>query len=75
MNLCDHEFQPLAQICSTSEMIDQWKRKEIHGKYPHQLQSQDIHKEATTIWLHREQLFPEIEGFIIEIQDGIIATR
>lgn len=42
-------------------------------KYPQNLQNSNI--ELSTTWLKIETLFPETEGFVATIQDGVFATK
>ncbi|XP_055842673.1 uncharacterized protein LOC129909623 [Episyrphus balteatus] len=73
LKLSEHDYQP--HIFTISSRVEQWKAKAIHGKYPFQLNSVDIDKARSTEWLQKGQLFPETEGFIMAIQDGVVATR
>lgn len=57
------------------ETITTWKQKQIHGKHPHIVENGNIDKQNTYTWLRKGDLQPETEGFIIGIQDQIIATR
>ncbi|XP_055842668.1 uncharacterized protein LOC129909621 [Episyrphus balteatus] len=75
LNLNVIEFQPISQIRNSTDVIDLWKQKPIHGKYPHYLGLPCTDKEASTIWLKKGELFPETEGFIMAIQDEVISTR
>lgn len=60
---------------SQNSQIQQWKQKELHGRYIHILDQTHIDKQASIGWLTRGNLFPETEGFLIAIQDQVIATR
>lgn len=56
-------------------MIASWKQKELHGTHPHQLELEYIDKAASNTWLVRGELFSETEGFMVAIQDRVIATK
>ena len=34
-----------------------------------------VDKEASNLWLRREELFPETKGFVVAIQEKVIVTR
>ncbi|CAK1579741.1 unnamed protein product [Parnassius mnemosyne] len=58
-----------------TQKIEDWKRKVLHGRHPHDLEQPHINKLASNKWLKIGNLFPETEGFIIAIQDQIINTK
>lgn len=53
--------------------IASWSSKELHGIFPHALQSssapQSVH------WVRESSLFGEIERFMISLHDQVVATR
>ncbi|XP_078050794.1 uncharacterized protein LOC144477179 [Augochlora pura] len=57
------------------QKIDTWKSKEIHSKHWYNVNKEEINKENTYKWLKNGQLFPETEGFMMAIQDQVIATK
>ena len=59
----------------TTEKILQWKQKVLHGRYPAEIDTMEIDKEASLEWLKKGQLFPETEGFVMAIQDQVINTK
>nr|CAI5858762.1 unnamed protein product [Callosobruchus analis] len=52
-----------------------WKTKTLHGKYPAELSQSHVDKNSSLVWLTSGYLYPETEGFITAIQDGVIRTR
>lgn len=58
-----------------TSQINQWKTKALHGRHPQELEAENVDKEASNYWLTRGELFPETEGFLIAIQDQVIATK
>lgn len=57
------------------EKIETWKRKAMHGRYPAEISDAYVDSEWSLKWLTIGYLFPETEGFIIAIQDQVIATK
>ncbi|VEN57491.1 unnamed protein product [Callosobruchus maculatus] len=49
--------------------------KALHGKHRYRVTQDHINKKQSYIWLQDGQLFPETEGFMLAIQDQVIATR
>lgn len=68
-------FIPVDAITTTNTKIEKWKSKALHGKHANQLTQPHIDIAASNAWLTQGNLFGETEGFIIAIQDQIIATR
>lgn len=60
---------------STLEQKSSWKSKVLHGKYPTDLEKNEIDKDTSILWLKKGYLHPETEGFMMAIQDGVIKTR
>lgn len=60
---------------NTTNKIEKWKSKALHGKHPYQLTQPHIDTAASNAWLTRGNLYGETEGFMVAIQDQIIATR
>ncbi|XP_052748596.1 uncharacterized protein LOC128200170 [Galleria mellonella] len=82
----DQNYTPLnlnnqtnTEISTISELqnqkIENWKKKTLHGRHPHDLEQTHIDKTASNQWLKIGNLFPETEGFLIAIQDQIINTK
>lgn len=79
----DKNYTPLnlenrnAQIGGGStvpELIEAWARKELHGRHLNSIQQEHIDFNASNMWLQNGDLFPETEGFVLSIQDHVIAT-
>lgn len=73
LNLSDRGFNISFK---TKEQTQQnWKEKVLHGKFPHSISQPNIDKQRSLNWLEKGFLYPETEGFMIGIQDGVIRTR
>jgi hypothetical protein len=57
------------------DKIQCWSQKTIHGRFPNDIRQPNVDKQASLKWLHDGMLFPETEGFLIAIQDQVIATK
>lgn len=57
------------------ELYARWRSKVIHGRYPAELENEDVDRQASLMWLTDGLLYPETEGFFSAIQDGVIKTR
>lgn len=57
------------------DMEENWKKKALHGRHPHDLSQSHIDSKASNMWLKTGSLFPETEGFLIAIQDQVINTK
>ena len=65
---------PAAQESSSvNQLKEKWLSKPLHGKYPNHLKEASM--EPSTEWLKKGYLFGETEGFMIAIQDNVIATK
>lgn len=53
----------------------EWSQKALHGQHYALLQNPKIDKELSYKWLTSGQLHPETEGFLLSIQDGVVATK
>lgn len=59
----------------TTQKFTRWAQKSIHGRYYQAVHQANISMAHSFTWLTRGQLFPETEGFLMAIQDQVIATR
>lgn len=57
------------------DLIGTWKQKALHGRHPHDLSQAHVDKIASNYWLSHGDLFPETEGFVMAIQDQVVATK
>ncbi|XP_030765588.1 uncharacterized protein LOC115889668 [Sitophilus oryzae] len=57
------------------EKVEEWTRKVLHGRFPHELNQTYVDQDASNKWLSQADLFLETEGFMLSIQDQVIATR
>ena len=65
---------PIPKAEREKELIDQWNRKVLHGRYPQELNTENIDKKASLLWLTKGFLFPETKGSLMAIQDGVVKT-
>ena len=54
----------------SKDLIEQWKSKALHGRYPAELEQEGVDRRASVMWLTDGYMYPETEGFMIAIQDG-----
>ncbi|XP_075170249.1 uncharacterized protein LOC142242567 [Haematobia irritans] len=66
---------PTTEVIRTNSLMEKWKSKPLHGKYPNLIHQEHIDIEKTNNWLLYSNMFSETEGFIIAIQDGVIPTK
>lgn len=80
----DTEYTPLNLSNNEEELIhpqpqnikiEQWAQKKLHGKHLHIVANNNISQQDTYKWLQKGHLYPETEGFLLAIQDQVIATR
>ncbi|XP_045535833.1 uncharacterized protein LOC123721337 [Papilio machaon] len=62
-------------VLSTSERLDIWKSKELHGRFYRALHGPDVDLPASVNWLRFGDLFGETEGFVCAIMDEVIKTN
>ena len=55
--------------------IELWSEKQIHGRHAYDLQRPYVDEEASNAWLQNGGIFLETEGFMVAIQDQVIATK
>ena len=70
---CIEEYK--ARGRTTTDRLEQWKQKSLHGRHPAEIEKEHIDKKTSLLWLQKGYLFPETEGFIMAIQDEVIRTR
>ncbi|XP_045492418.1 uncharacterized protein LOC123691877 [Colias croceus] len=75
LNLIENTDIPNIDADPTKRKIEDWRKKVLHGRHPHDLAQPHIDTIASNKWLKIGNLFPETEGFMIAIQDQIINTR
>lgn len=75
LNLQNRNTQINEHLISTQAKIAAWSRKALHGRHRAYLSQPHVDKIKSNEWLKRGELFPETEGFMLAIQDQIIATR
>uniref|UniRef100_A0A8D8X0N9 Reverse transcriptase n=1 Tax=Cacopsylla melanoneura TaxID=428564 RepID=A0A8D8X0N9_9HEMI len=79
----DEKLTPLNlksdEVELSSSTIEQkenaWSQKTLHGRYHHALHDTNVDKEMSNRWLMEGGIFAETEGFMLAIQDEVIATR
>lgn len=72
LNLKNYTERPTDSIQS---LLQKWKSKPQHGKYPNHIYKTYVDSENTANWLKYSNIYAETEGFIMAIQDGVIQTR
>lgn len=66
--------EQLSRGRTTDQLIGEWSRKQLHGRYANILGQEHIDWRASCQWLEKGILFPETEGFIVAIQDQVMGT-
>ncbi|KAK9670997.1 hypothetical protein QE152_g41046 [Popillia japonica] len=74
LNLRNKEYNPRKSILSDAEKMEKWRAKERHGRYIYTLSQNHIDAKASCQWLCSGNIFPETEGFMIAMQDQVVAT-
>ncbi|XP_030754980.1 uncharacterized protein LOC115881577 [Sitophilus oryzae] len=75
LNLSSKQYDAFPTPTSITNKIATWGAKELHGRYPNELDQHHIEKAASLHWLTSGYLYPETEGFIVAMQDQVIPTR
>ncbi|XP_044760879.1 uncharacterized protein LOC123318334 [Coccinella septempunctata] len=57
------------------EIMEEWRSRALHGRYPGHLESGDVNKVESLTYLRAGYLFPETEGRLLAIQDQVVPTR
>lgn len=65
----------IINIKTIEQLESAWRTKIVHGRYPNEIEQENINLEHTHNWLKIGYLYPETEGTIMAIQDGVICTR
>lgn len=81
--LADENYTPLnlgytnlaVHQVSLQDKIQLWKQKALHGRYPAEVADSAVDSLWSHKWLSIGYLFPETEGFMVAIQDQVVATR
>jgi hypothetical protein len=60
---------------TVDQQIATWSQKPLHGRYPNETSTQYVDQQASFKWLSVGSLYAETEGFMIAIQDEVIATK
>jgi len=75
LNLTNETTDLHSQIQSNEVKIDNWKEKQLHGRYPYQIEEELMNRKSSIKWLCLGEHFAETEGFIIAIQDQVVSTK
>lgn len=75
LNLQQNDTQKNTHANTTQHKKETWARKPLHGNHYNIMQNPQIDTQLSYKWLTSGQLFPETEGFVLAIQDRVIATR
>ncbi|KAL1447477.1 hypothetical protein WDU94_012389 [Cyamophila willieti] len=73
LNLKSDNIEPTSS--SNEEKETRWSQKALHGRYYYSLQDTNVDRELSNRWLMDGGVFAETEGFMLAIQDEVIATR
>jgi hypothetical protein len=73
LRLCQNNTN--IEVETLHDNIQDWREKELHGRYPKSLDTANIDKKASLQWIYQGHLYPETEGFVFAIQDRVIKTR
>ena len=57
------------------QQYENWKNKALHGRFSQELHNRDVDTEVSCKWLQIGEIYPETEGFMIAMQDQVIATN
>ncbi|CAH1098853.1 unnamed protein product [Psylliodes chrysocephalus] len=81
----DNRYTPLDLSHDTRELVSDetyiqgkkqdWTSKPLHGRHASLLSQPYVDSKASNGWLGRADIFAETEGFMIAIQDQVIATK
>lgn len=66
---------PISKKEVINSKLGAWGAKSLHGRHYRQLANKTVDREASNAWLTRAGLFPETEGFMLAIQDEVVATK
>lgn len=75
LNLSEKNYPTICEKTHREEISEQWAQKTLHGKHLHIMKKENIDRQSTYKWLQKGELFPETEGFLLAIQDHVIATK
>ena len=75
LKLTDRNFNPINEVNSPEQQIQQGRSKPLHGKYLARIEDNTIYKAASTAFLRHGNIFAETEGFIVALQDQVIPTK
>lgn len=73
LKLLQEDYNPTFR--KPQDRIEQWRSKELHGRFATALRSDNIDMKRSTEWLRTAGLFGETEGFVLAIQDQVVATN
>lgn len=73
LNLKSREYEFFSSTNQDKE--SRWSQKSLHGRYYHSLHNTNVDQEMSNRWLTDGSVFSETEGFMLAIQDEVIATR
>lgn len=75
LNLKNESTESINKKDRIDEKTSNWKKKELHGRHPNDLEQLHVDKDASNKWLSLGGLFTETEGFMLAIQDQVITTK
>jgi hypothetical protein len=75
LNLRDATYNTDELKTSHTAMQEKWSAKPMHGRYPAVVNADHVDSTATFNWIRDGYIFSETEGFMLAIQDQVIATK
>lgn len=73
LNLKSDEYEYSSS--TIEEKIRRWSEKSLHGRYYHSLHDTNVDQQMSNRGLLDSGIYAETEGFMLAIQDEVIATR
>ncbi len=71
-----NDVKPLqTDLEKINEKMEKWLSKPLHGRFANDMRQAHVDIEASNKWLSLNGLFVETEGFMLAIQDQVIATK
>ncbi|XP_044760844.1 uncharacterized protein LOC123318291 [Coccinella septempunctata] len=73
LRLSDSGFAP--PVRTQQSFREVWKAKALHGRYPNNLENNNVNKAESLTHMKAGYLCPETEGRLLAIQDQVVPTR